>query len=415
MINLIEYGSEYLINKDLYTEEDRIYLSSLQKNDHYRFEVRECKEGLYFKPLNYVGSIKLSKERVNIYPRFDNGFENLLYMILFIKDIKFNIYKNILKVNSGLDNLYEYIVIMFIEEVKRIIDSGVAKEYVRINGNINVIKGRVDFNKHLAKNYFMGDKIYCNYDELESNILENQVILRAIKDAGRITLKSKVRRELYRYEEIFEKFCNEYKGNKIPNISYNRLNSYYESVHYFAKIIIEEIGFDDLYKEGSSDSRYSILIDMNHLFEAFVSKLCFKYFHKTHIVKSQFKIRNAILTKDEKRYRNIIPDIVLKDKRTDEYIIIDTKNKNYGSYNVNNEDIYQVAFYGMYFSDIFEASVKLVIVYPKYKEKDFSEKGVIISTLNKGKKTIEIDLLPIDINECLDKLKKNNKTNILIN
>ncbi|MFT5871415.1 MAG: hypothetical protein ACI8WT_000333 [Clostridium sp.] len=86
-----------LIDKEDYNDEDRVFVSKLQSEDitrgECRFYIREEAKGIYIKPLNYVGTIQLSKKRVNILPRFDHNFKKLISMILFTKDIKYKPFK----------------------------------------------------------------------------------------------------------------------------------------------------------------------------------------------------------------------------------------------------------------------------------------------------------------------------------
>ncbi|MFR2779082.1 MAG: hypothetical protein ACLTA8_11615, partial [Intestinibacter bartlettii] len=102
-------------------------------------------------------------------------------------------------------------------------------------------------------------------------------------------------------------------------------------------------------------------------------------------------------------YSSIIPDILLVNDN--EYVIMDTKNKDYGHKKVSNNDIYQLNFYGMYFSDMYELNknIKIKIIYPLYKQGEINENykdTIIIKTLNR--KQTEISLVGIDLNKCID-------------
>ena len=67
--------------------------------------------------------------------------------------------------------------------------------------------------------------------------------------------------------------------------------------------------------------------------------------------------------------------------------------------------IYQLNFYGMYFSDMYELNknIKIKIIYPLYKQGEINENykdTIIIKTLNR--KQTEISLVGIDLNKCID-------------
>lgn len=142
---------------------------------------------------------------------------------------------------------------------------------------------------------------------------------------------------------------------------------------------------------------------MNKLFEEFVSCLCKKYLSNKYKVYSQYKVNRSIVDNNDKYYSSIIPDILLVNDN--EYVIMDTKNKDYGHKKVSNNDIYQLNFYGMYFSDMYELNknIKIKIIYPLYKQGEINENykdTIIIKTLNR--KQTEISLVGIDLNKCID-------------
>ena len=404
MINLEEYGPKVLICKSDYNEDDRIYLNSLQKiGDKNRFELIETSEGLYIKPYNFIGSIQLSKHRINIFPRFDHNFRRLIPMILFTKDIKFGHFKKDIQTHSSEQDLFEIIIQLFLEEVKVLFNRNFAKNYIKKNENIKVMKGRIDFTSQITKNYLRSDKIFCNYEELDTDIIENKVILEALNVCLKKTNNDKTKRNIRIIKSMMESYCTPYKKSVFPKIKYNRLNHYYKEVHYYCKIIIENIGIDNLYEQGRFVGKYSILSDMNKLFEEFVSCLCKKYLSNKYKVYSQYKVNRSIVDNNDKYYSSIIPDILLVNDN--EYVIMDTKNKDYGHKKVSNNDIYQLNFYGRYFSDMYELNknIKIKIIYPLYKQGEINENykdTIIIKTLNR--KQTEISLVGIDLNKCID-------------
>lgn len=386
MIKLIEYGQETLISRGSYDEEDRLLLSRLQYEDvdrgECRFFLRETSEGLYVKPMNYVGTIQLSVEKINIYPRFNHSFSRLISMILFTQSIKYKSFRQNIEVNEQDNDLYEIIINLFMEEVLNLLKNNFFREYVGFNENLKVIRGRIDFNNHLRKNFLRGDNIFCSYDELNSDIIENQIILKALNVAARLTIKGETKKIISNYINIFGLVCSEYKGNKVPELHYNRLNYHYKEAHYFSKVLIENIGTDNMYQSGDHVSRYSLLINMNELFEQFVSSIFMKYLSQLYDVKSQWKIGNAITNSKGNTYRLIIPDIILKDKDNGQIIIIDTKNKDYGNKYVHNEDIYQLTYYGLYFYDMFKSLANINILYPKYENQFDRNDQIFINTIS---------------------------------
>ncbi|MBW9158724.1 McrC family protein [Clostridium tagluense] len=82
-------------------------------------------------------------------------------MIFFTKDIKYKPFKQNFQTEKANNDLYEIIISLLIEEVLNILKNNLLREYIDFNENLKVVRGRIDFNNHLNKNFLMGDSIYC--------------------------------------------------------------------------------------------------------------------------------------------------------------------------------------------------------------------------------------------------------------
>ena len=97
-----------------------------------------------------------------------------------------------------------------------------------------------------------------------------------------------------------------------------------------------------------------------------------------------------------------MPDIILKSRENNDFIIIDTENKDYGNNNVMNEDIYQLSFYGLYFSSFFKQPVKIFIIYPQYAYENAKHDRIFINTVDNIQPKPSINVRSINVNEYLD-------------
>ncbi|MFW6008788.1 MAG: 5-methylcytosine restriction system specificity protein McrC, partial [archaeon] len=109
------------------------------------------------------------------------------------------------------------------------------------------------------------------------------------------------------------------------------------------------------------------------------------------------------------RYRDIIPDIYLENKNTGKVTIIDTKNKNYSNRKVNNGDIYQMAFYGMYISDYFDEATNVCIIYPKYIDIAYNQKKLFLNSYRQKNDSPSIKVKGLDINKFLQLIQDERK------
>ncbi|MCK8825247.1 McrC family protein [Fuchsiella alkaliacetigena] len=407
-IDLVEYETSGVIDKELINEADRIFLSKLQydnKNSQGpKIIIREEQAGVYFTAKNFVGVIKLSQVQINIFPRFDGSFSSLIQMILFCNGMNYEYYQKDIQSTEDNLNLSEIIVEFLLGEVRNITERGLFKEYVKYNRNLKVVRGRINIRKQLTNNFLRGDIINCNFEELDTDVVENKIILKALNIAKRITKNRDLLKEVNKYQAIFKQFCSELKKNEVPDIKYHRLNSYYEEAHLYSKLIIENIGTENIYT-GKNSSSYSLLVNINDLFEEFVAQLFIKYLSNKYQIKAQKRITDAIVDKNSNRYRDIIPDLYFKNRKTDEVIIVDMKNKDYGEKKIQNKDIYQLSFYGMYFYDMFGDNSNLLIIYPNYRNSFNKESKLQLNTYQTRDNSPYIRVKGIDINMFLDLLK----------
>ena len=85
------------------------------------------------------------------------------------------------------------------------------------------MKGRIDFTSQITKNYLRSDRIFCNYEELDTDITENKVILEALNVCLKKTNNDKTKRNIRIIKSMMESYCTPYKKSVFPKIKYNRL------------------------------------------------------------------------------------------------------------------------------------------------------------------------------------------------
>ena len=74
------------------------------------------------------------------------------------------------------DNYYDILVLVFLRELEQILQRGLLKGYQTFKENNSLVKGRILFKENIILNYNRPDRIYCSFDELSTDILENRII-----------------------------------------------------------------------------------------------------------------------------------------------------------------------------------------------------------------------------------------------
>lgn len=411
-IEISEYSKRIIDGYHLSLEE-RDYLTTLSTIDKgesrdYRFHFEELRNGLKITSLSWVGVIELESIRIIIKPKFNNSFKSLIDMICFVEQIPFYEWKDTRAI-KGKNNFEELLIRLFITELNKLLNTGIVKDYVDEEDNLRQMKGRPDFVKNMQVNLSRPTRIFCRYDELVTNIDENKVLRSALEVASRFNLQKSTLQKLNRFRSEFEALCETYTKEELPVFKYHRLNLHYELAHRISYYILKKTFVKNIYS-FKQDSFFSILIDMNELFEKFVYTVLKKYLPKHLQVKSSVRIYDAI-TVYSKNYRVIIPDIVIIDKQNNSALVIDAKYKHYGIKKVETGDIYQLAFYAQYFHIDKDTQCGSIIVYPSYEGK-VSIKRERIQFLNNTIHRGWLDKKEVSIESVLSKIVENKQEDL---
>ena len=118
---------------------------------------------------------------------------------------------------------------------------------------------------------------------------------------------------------------------------YNRHNIHYKDAHSLCRLLKENSGLSDFY-HGNVSYAVPFFLDMNKIFEGFVTKLLENYMDEKVLAQ---RSENAWRIDGGKPIK-MIPDILLFDKGTRKInAIIDVKYKDH----LENSDLYQIGFY----------------------------------------------------------------------
>jgi len=348
--------------------QERAYLNSLAcKDDNqerkYRFHFEEFHNILRFNTLSWVGVIELESLRIEIRPKFDERFTSLIDLICFVNRLPFHRWQDNQAVYAR-DDFMELLVQLFLSELDKLIKHGLVKEYVTDEDNLRQLRGRPVFDQNLKRNLTNPTRIYCKFDELESNVPENQVILSALEMAYHFKLQPSTKRQVNKYRCEFEKVCSPYSLPVLPSFTYHRLNAHYEKAHRLCSYILRCSSVSEIFRYQHV-SFFSLLVDMNNLFEQFVAELLNRYLPDYYRLTTGKRIRDAVMCNGN-FYREIKPDLVITNRESGNVAVLDAKYKHYGKRQVDTADIFQVSFYAQYFNRDLSAGHKSIIVYPLY-------------------------------------------------
>lgn len=287
-----------------------------------------------------IGIAKFTNFSVHIGPKFVN-IKKIVKLIEYVNNLDLKIFpESETTFTDENDLLSEIIIASFLYDVQVLLNQGMVKSYNAQEDNLHALRGKLLLSQQF-KNDFSGKlQFACEYDELEYNNLENQIIRYCLETCSKVTINKDRKQKINQLIQTISEHV-EYKQiseSDFGKINYSQNNHHYKKIHDNCKLIINSIRISDFYNQTSEKSIYSFFVNMNNIFERFVFKL-FKEALPHRCIKKSSEGFNSEISPS----RNIDPDIQIKDiSRKKLEMILDTKYKD-GS--IKREDLYQLSSY----------------------------------------------------------------------
>lgn len=186
--------------------------------------------------------------------------------------------KNIEKLSSEeFDNIYELFAVMMTNELNKQIKRGLNKDYVSIEENTNVLKGKVLVQKTLrtskkVNKEIVYDKVICEHDDYSVNNYLNQIVKTACiyliraKQIKEKKIVDKLKKALLYFDGIDE---IDKKSINWNTIKYNKYNSSYRMLINISNLILDGLLINK--KDGKIEFRnYIDDQKMHKLYEKFI-------------------------------------------------------------------------------------------------------------------------------------------------
>jgi 5-methylcytosine-specific restriction enzyme subunit McrC len=298
---------------------------------------------------SWIGVVRFSNLEVRVLPKLSGGNLQVLRMLEYITGVgMLRLLDQARRIQEGHD-FFDLVCALLGSEVDLLVRGGLLSDYRPNEDALPVLRGRLDYRAQYLRRFGQLDLLECRFDEYDSDITENQLVAAALRLAHQKVGDPEVRVALGRQTELLHEACAPRSGD--PDwyrsvMRYGRRNQHYRPVHELSLLVLEGLAFRDLFGSGSQDIT-AFLIDMNVVFERFVTKLVQAALLGTGLaVHEQRRIRTAI--KDDhtgRSYRDIVPDLVVHSADNSVCVPVDIKYKLYDTKKVSNSDIYQVFVY----------------------------------------------------------------------
>ncbi len=391
IITVPEYGSGKFIASDKTQELSYLQEDCFRSKDILPYKVRELLQGtVEIENTSYAGIIELDSVRIHFSTKVKT---NLFYMLSFLKDDNNLRYdpSRIIDIEEG-NNFFDILGRLFVNELQAISRRGFCKKYVRREENVSFLKGRMLIRRQIRNQIRKVPKLFCSYDDLTHDNLENRIVLRAATLlTALIRFNDVVRRDLIRYSNMMKEEVT--LDNVMPEdcdkVQYSRLNDYYEPIIQFSKVILQDYFIRSVHKGRSRG--FNFIVNMNQVYEDFITEMISEVVEEDqrfdgYVVESQEKFDS--LVKEKKVITK--PDILLRRRNTKEYAsIIDAKYKR----QENNADYYQVIAYAL----AIPKAESCCLVYPAGEKIEDTVLTVDTSPFQKPGREIKIHAIKINL------------------
>lgn len=254
--------------------------------------------------------------------------------------------------NIDGNSLFDLLTRVLINGLNYLIKRGFHREYVNINEDTSLMRGKIDFSSSMKRMLLNNGKLSCEFDDLSYNVLHNQIIKSTI---DRLTKNKELSQELKAdlinlYKSFSQVDTIKLSKKLFGQVRINRNNSYYGFILNVCELIYDNLLVDEV----TGHSKFNDFIrdekQMAYLYENFV-----RNFYKRELKGFRVSRENIYWDTNGENYDFLeyLPamqtDItLLSDNRK---VIIDTKYyKEAFSYNrdskkLNSNNLYQIFSY----------------------------------------------------------------------
>lgn len=282
---------------------------------------------------SYVGRLRLGSVSLRITPK--TPIRSLLWVMAEAYDlVRLDPYL----VGYGTDaDLSELFADIYLRHVERVIRQGLKRNYIEQENELVAVRGRIEWPQTIDRHLRGKPRVFCRYEDFTLDGPENRLLLAAIRAIEGNRSLSVVRRNLaHRVAEEFVGVRDDMPTLMgFPPAARDRLNQHYHPSLELAALILQGTGMS--LQCGAADGA-GFLLDMNSLFERFVSSKLTKFLvGRGTRVSSQ---RSSSF--DRAGYATIRPDLLIRDE-SGRRLVADAKYK--VGENVDSADLYQMFSY----------------------------------------------------------------------
>ncbi len=199
------------------------------------------------------------------------------------------------------------------------------------------MRGRIAVADDVRHNFVLRHRTYCRFAEFTWDVPENQILRQVAHLVAGWVRKPELRMRLRRIDRLMGEVApTNLPASALDRFTYHRLNDDYQPMHRLCRLFLEGASLSEA--EGSFSFR-TFLLDMNRLFEAFVTQVLRDRAPTGISVEAQVPV---YLGHEKKVHMR--PDLVIRDRGVPR-LVADCKYKRLEPDEFRHHDVYQVLAY----------------------------------------------------------------------
>ena len=319
----------------------------------------------HIKAQNYVGTIGLGSRAIDILPKVDElddaRVRSTLMEMLATAGLVPTLETGEAQLAVGAPTLLDAFMAIYVRRLTVEWRRGHIRDYLRLNASRPYLRGKLLFSQHIRRNLHRPDRFYTQADEFTEDVPLSRLLKLALQVCRRHAVSEEVRHAAVELLQDFGGVSDEdLDRSGIENVSVDRRTERFRRVVEMARAIASRKTPDG---EGNTPS-YSLVFDMNVVFEAYVGKLLQQLAPSFGLsVNLQLGGRTLLVRNGHGRF-GLRPDVGIFE-RGKLIALVDTKWKRLDlerpHENVSQSDVYQMYAYGREFD-----SPTVVLLYPRF-------------------------------------------------
>jgi len=325
--------------------------------------------------------------------------KNIYYMLSYaFRILKQEDYKKV--AGEDFDKVHDLFADILAKGVSRQIRQGLYREYVPMQEDLSVMRGKMNINETLRLQVQREQKLACEFDEFSEDNIYNQILKVTIHRLIHADDVDEKRKQALRKLMLYFGNVRLIQTDHIPwnRLIYQRNNLNYELLLNICYLVLNYL------LQTTDDGQYKVIEfsdeQMNMLFQCFV----YNYYDQEHkeLKVSAPKMKWSDDNGSEDTIIKYLPqmetDIVLKNKLNDKTLIIDTKyygkimSQKYDKPTLLSSHMYQIFAYVKNMDKGSTGNVSGLLLYAKTEEEVFPEgKPFVIGGNSIGARTLDLN------------------------